>query len=119
MAKKLNQITGMPRMNRAFHGWFNEITIIIITSVIVDYETVNTEQEITFKGTIQPLSTEDLQLKPEQERSWKWLKIHCFPDFILSTGDYIVYDSVKYRVKATKDYSINNFMIYELVEAYE
>lgn len=115
---KINQMSGMPQMGLAFTNWFNDISLVKITTTIDDYEAVNSEEVITFKGVIQPLQPEALKLKPEEQRSWNWLQIHCLPDVILKTGDKILYNDVRFKVMAYKNYKLNNYIEYHLVEDY-
>lgn len=116
---KINQTSGMPQMGAAFSNWFTDISLIIITTTIVDFESVSSKKEITFKGVIQPLQPEALKLKPEEQRSWNWLQIHCFSDVILKTGDKILYNNVEFKVMAYKNYKLNNYVEYHLVEEYK
>ena len=118
MAKKLNQLSGMPKMKVAFSGWKSDITLTVITNNIVDGFNTPTETLITFKGTVQPLSAEALELKPDAQRGFEWLQIHVELDKqALSIGDDIDYGGKRYRVKAKKDYSLNNYIEYHIMEA--
>ena len=121
MATPLNQQSGMPQMRAAFAGWFMPINLIRISQSVEDdgFVTV-TESSITFKGTIQPLSPKQLMLKPEGERAWDWLQIHCLTGTLnLTTSDRISYNSKKYKVMAVNDYSLNNYIEYHLVRDYQ
>lgn len=120
MAKKLNQLSGMPQMHAAFAGWFMPISLKVITQTIVDGFNVDSEKTITFKGTIQPLSPKQIALKPEGQRAWKWLQIHCEGSQpILTTNDRIVYNGEKFKVMGDLDYRLNNFSEYHCVKDYE
>lgn len=115
--KKINQISGMPQISAAFAGWLTSITLVIITQTIVEGFVEDSESEITFKGVIQPLMPKAIALKPEGQRDWGWLMIHCFSGSLnLSPNDRIIYNSQKYKIMATKDYSLDNYIEYHLVE---
>lgn len=121
MAKTLNQITGMPQMEAAFAGWANDITLTVVTQTVQSTGFIsNVENTINFKGVIQPLQPNQIALKPEGQRSFKWLQIHCLDRIInLNTNDRIVYNGEKYKVMARKDYSLNNYIEYHVIEDYE
>ncbi len=107
----------MPQISAAFAGWQTAITLAIITQTIVDALVVETESQVTFKGVIQPLMPKAIALKPEGQRDWGWLMIHCFSGALnLLPNDRIVYNGQKYKIMATKDYSLNNYIEYHLVE---
>jgi hypothetical protein len=109
----------IPKIQVALNGWESPITLIKVTQSIVDYETVNTEEEISFQGVVQPLTTEALQLKPLETRSWEWLMIHTRTSAEIFTNDLIRYDGKEYKVMFEKNYSLNGYYEYHLVKDYE
>lgn len=118
--KTINQMSGMPQMNAAFAGWMSRITIQKITQTVVDGLIEQTGEQITFQGTIQPLSARELYLKDEGQRSFTWLQIHCFAGSLnLIPNDIIFYNDVKYKIMAVKDYSLNNYIEYHAVQDYQ
>lgn len=121
MAKTLNNSNGMPQMHAAFVGWFSKITLGIITQTVDDDGNVSTTiNNVSFDGTIQPLQTEDLELKPEGLRNWRWLQIHCFSgDLNLNNDDKITYKNIRYKIMGVKDYSLNGFIEYHSIQDYE
>tara|TARA_R110000851_G_scaffold306239_5_gene464505 strand:- start:1309 stop:1671 length:363 start_codon:yes stop_codon:yes gene_type:complete len=120
MAKKVNDVSNMPQMGSAFSGWQSNITLNKVTQTNVRGDITNVLTAITFKGTVQPLSPEQILLKPEGERSWRWLQIHVFAGGDnLKTGDRISYKESFYKVMADLDYSNNNFVEYHLVEDFQ
>lgn len=118
MAKKLNAVTGMPQMKVAFSGWKRNVSLIVRTTAI-DADGFNQPVETTetFKGTVQPLSAEALELKPDAQRGFEWLQIHVeVGGLSLKVGDQITYNSRNYVVQAKKDYSLNNYIEYHAME---
>jgi hypothetical protein len=109
----------IPKIQVALNGWESSITLIKVTQSIVDYETVNTEEEISFQGVVQPLTAEALQLKPLETRSWEWLMIHTRTSAEIFTNDLIRYDGKEYKVMFEKNYSLNGYYEYHLVKDYE
>jgi len=107
-------------MNAAFAGWFSPITLTVISQEINAGLVTDNETMVTFKGVIQPLSPEQIQLKPEAQRSFQWLQIHCKTGGDrLNTNDRIAYGGKKFKVMAPLDYSLNGFLEYHAIEDYE
>jgi hypothetical protein len=77
---------------------------------------------MNFMGTWQPLSAEKIALKPEGERSWKWIQLHCRNGLKnLETNDLVIRDGEKtrYKVMERLDYSLSGFIEYHLVEDFQ
>jgi len=112
---------GMPQMSAAFAGWTQKITMVIINQGVVDDGFINdSEKKITFQGTIQPLSEEAIKLKPEGQRSFKWLDVHCMgKKMILKKDDKIIYDGQRYKVMAFGDWTLNNYSEYHICQDYQ
>lgn len=79
-------------------------------------------QEITtykfYRAVKQPMN-EDLQIKMEGERSWKWFTIHATPDLILVTDDIIIFEGLRYRVMGKMDYKEYGYVEYHVIEDYQ
>lgn len=115
-----NMASGMPQMRNTLNGWEVPLTLIKITQNIVDGDAVKTEQKIDFLGCWQPLRDEELQFKPENQRSWSWYWIHAKSGTLnLKTQDKIKFQGKRYKVMAVKDYSLNGFIEYQIVLDYE
>lgn len=119
--KNLKAFSQMPNMSNTLTGWETSITLEIVSQdVTSDGEATFTTQQVTFLGVVQPLRTEQLELKPEGQRSWEWLWIHAKSGTLnLHTADKILFNSKTYKVEGVKDYSLNGFVEYELVRDYE
>ena len=119
--RTLSQINfNFPQMSSTLTGWEVPLTLVKITQSIVEGDSVKTETEINFMGVWQPLRDEQLQFKPEGQRSWEWVWIHAKSGTLnLKTQDKILFNSKRYKVMSVKDYSLNGFIEYELVRDYE
>lgn len=118
-AKPLNQLSGMPQMSAAFEGWMIPITLQKIMQEVIDGFVQDETIDITFNGTVQPLSPDAIKLKPEGQRSWEWLQIHCFSGAQnLVTNDRVLYNGKPFKIMAVLDYSLNNYIEYHLVKDY-
>lgn len=116
--------SGMPQMGAAFAGWTQQITMTRRCDVVSDSGDdagVVTHKEVsfTFRGTIQPLSVKQLLLKPEGQRAWQWLQVHCFSTTQLNVNDLVNYRGDEYKVMGKWDYSLNGFIEYHLAKDYQ
>lgn len=96
-------ITGastVPNVGTAILGLFQPLALGIVTQEQdkITFEVKNTVRTVETSGSIQSLKARELELKPEGERSWIWLKIYALPDLILKPGDIIVVEGLKYKV---------------------
>ena len=112
--------TAMPQMGATLNGWEIPLELIKITQDVVEGDLSTTETKIQFKGVWQPLKMEQLELKPEGERSWEWIWIHAKSNTLhLNTADKVVFNNKRFKVTDKKDYSLNGFIEYELFRDYE
>lgn len=109
-------LTNMPNMSTTLNGWEAPLSLIKITQSIIDGDAVKTEQVINFQGVWQPLRDEQLQFKPEGQRSWSWYWVHAKAGTLnLKTQDKVIFQGKRYKVMSVKDYSLNGFIEYELI----
>jgi hypothetical protein len=112
--------SGMPQMSAAFGGWAQRVTFVRRVQQIVDDGLVSyNDVAFTFRGTVQPLSPKQISLKPEGQRAWEWLQVHCFSNAQLEPNDQIVYNGKIFKVMGKLDYSLNGYVEYHLVADYQ
>ena len=99
-----------------FSDWSKSITLVKITESIVNFEKQTVKQPITFKGVIQPLKAQELQAKPLDMRSYKWLQIHTTTKLALTDGEQIIYNGMTHKILGVYDYMCNGFYEYHCVE---
>ena len=110
--------TTLPTMAATIKGWFRPITLGRVTQAIKDRETVEVIRDQKTRGVMQPFRPQQLVLKPEGERQWKWFMLHAETDLILATNDTVVYRGTRYTVMEKTDYSEYGYVQYDLVDAY-
>lgn len=116
----LKSLSGMPQLDSALTGWEVPLTLVKVFQDIVEGDAVFTEQQINFMGCWQPLRDEELQFKPEGQRSWSWYWIHAKAGTLnLQTADKIIFEGKRYKVMSVKDYSLNSFIEYEVILDYQ
>ncbi len=117
MAAPLDQVSFMPQMATTLDGWMNPITLVRIRQTLVDSVPQDNRTTITFQGVIQPLKPEEIALKPEGQRSWKWLQIHVVSGSNdLANNDRIEYGGDTFKLMGNKDYSLNGYIEYHAVK---
>jgi hypothetical protein len=109
----------LPSMSATLEGWFQKLIIGLITKATVNNRTEETITEIETNGVIQPLALEQLEIKPEGQRSWKWYMLHCQPSLSLATDDTAIIKGGRYRVMSRFGYDDYGYIQYELVKDYE
>lgn len=110
----------LPTMHATIMGWFRAITIGLVSKPTVNFEVQETVRNCDTYGVIQPFRPQQLLIKPEGERSWKWVMLHCVkdPNVVIQTDDQIIIKGVKYRVMDKTDYTEYGYIQYDLVEGY-
>lgn len=111
--------SGLPQMGDVLPSWFQTLTFTLVTKSLVDYEVQEVLATITTQGVRQPMTAQDLQIKPEGQRAWKWETLHCLPNVKLKIDDIVIFDNVKYRVKERWDWSEYGYLEYHICQAYE
>lgn len=111
--------SGLPQMGEVLPSWFQTLTFDVITKSLVDYEVVETTSTITTQGVRQPMSAQQLAIKPEGQRAWRWETIHCLPDVVLKIDDVIIFNDIRYRVAHRWDWREYGYVEYEIHQAYE
>lgn len=112
--------SGMPQMANTLNGWEVPLTLIKVRQEVIDGDAVKKEEFIRFLGVWQPLRDEELQFKPEGQRSWEWIWIHAKSGTLnLQTQDKVIFNNKRYKVMNVKDYSLNGFIEYQLIRDYE
>lgn len=117
---KNQNLSNMPNMSATLTSWLIPLTLEKITQSIVDGDVVQSIETIDFKGVFQPLKDEQLQFKPEGQRSWEWFWIHAQAGSLnLQTQDKIIFNNKRFKVMSVKDYSLNGYIEYEVIRDYE
>lgn len=115
----LNRNPGsLPDLSGALLSWFQPMDFTLITKAVVNAQLTEIEVPYSYMGVRQPFTVQQLLIKPEGQRSWKWETIHAYPELNLKTDDIIVFNAVTYRVMQKLDWSEYAFVEYHICEAY-
>lgn len=109
----------LPNMSGTIESWFQDIVIGIITAPVVKGRVVESIVEISTRGVLQPLTAQQLDLKPEGERNWKWYMLHCQPSLSLQNDDTVSIKGGRYRVMGRWGFDEYGYVQYELVKDYD
>jgi hypothetical protein len=105
-----------PGVAEAMWGLTEPTQFKVSTRTPEDYEAVETmAPPLWFDGTLQPVTTQRLLIKPEGERRWKWFQLWTQKE--LSLGDSVIaYDGKTYKVMSKDDWSQAGYFSYEITE---
>lgn len=112
-------VSPMPTMRGTLLGWFRPLDLTQVVKSVENFRTVEVEKPLPANGLWQPFTMEQLSIRPEGERSWRWFMVHTTIDVVLLTDDIIKRRDVPYRVMEKNDYTDNGFVEYHIVNAYD
>jgi len=106
-----------PDMSDAFLDWQSSVKFSLVTKEVDDFEIKETLEEYNFMGLFYPSTPQQIALKPEGQRTWKWWSLITQKKLNL---DDIVKDinTTEYRVMSVYNWSQAGFYQYELTEKY-
>lgn len=111
--------TGLPNVAGAMRSWFQPLVFTQVEKTVVNYKNVETVTSLNFLGVWQPFTAQQLEMKPEGQRMWKWFMLHAEPTLALIPDEIVYYQDVRYRVMEKNDYQRYGYIEYHLVEDYE
>lgn len=106
----------VPDVSGALTDYFQPMTFTIVTKEVVGFEVVETPEEISFQGVIQPFNERQLLLKPEGERAWTWFMLHADPVLTLQVDSVVDYLGEQTRIMSRTDYELYGYVEYHLVQ---
>jgi hypothetical protein len=120
----LNVRTGtIPNLGGALKSWYQPMVFTKIVKTTVAFQLEETPTNINFRGLVEPLSGRRLDMKPEGQRSWNWIKVIAEGSpsaslLSLNIDEVISFLGTQYRVMAKRNYSLYGFIEFELAEDY-
>lgn len=115
--KTLTQNTGtMPNLVQALANWFQPMTFTTIVKIVEGFQSVETPTSVDFRGVWQPFTAQQLMMKPEGQRKWKWFTVHAETGLVLEPDEVVSYLGTQYRVKDKIDYTLDGYVEYHLIE---
>lgn len=110
----------LPRPQLGINMWSQGSTAKAITQTVDEYgDVIETSIDFSFDGVIQPLSPEEIKVKPAGQWSWDWYWFHTKEDVKLATNDRVVYRNIEYKIMAIKDYSDYGHIEYHCIKDWQ
>ncbi len=106
----------VPDLSGALLDWFQPMVFGIVTKRTVGFQAVETQEQLSFRGVIQPLKDRELAMKPEGQQAWTWLLLHADPSLNLQVDSVVTYLGTQTRIMSKRDYSLYGYVEYNLVQ---
>lgn len=106
----------LPNVFNTLLGYFQNMVFTTVVKTVVNFQEVETPTDTGFLGVWQPFSIEELRMKPEGQRSWKWFMLHADVTLVLKVDDIVTYEGTQYRVMQKNDYLHYGYFEYHLIE---
>ncbi len=117
--KDQDGITSLPHVGKALHGWMQLMKFTIICKQSINGYTQEIASTLNTHAVRQPLSPQQLAIKPKGERNWRHEMIHALPDLQLNPDDRVEYLGVRYRVMERNDYPEYGYIQYNVSEDFD
>jgi len=108
----------LPQMGQAVAAWMQPLEFTLVGKEIVDHLVVETYISKRSFGVRAPLRPQELALKPEGQRAWRWEQIHALPGLGLAIDDIVVFSDTRYRVMSKQNFSEYGYVLYDICEAF-
>jgi hypothetical protein len=116
-------IGGLPNVSGALGAWSQQIIFLVVEKTLVNGLIQETYTSANTLGVVMPLKPQQLSMKPEGERAWKWRKMFCLPTPSLVPSDEIIFgtdeNGERFRVMAKADFSEYGYNEYEICQGYQ
>ena len=105
-------------MSAAVMVLLQPISVMTVTQQLINGYYKPITQTIATQASIQPLPQE-LAIKMEGERNWRWSLIHILPNVDLNNNDLITLFGVQYKVMKKENWAQYGYMNYFVVEGFQ
>lgn len=109
-----------PQVGAVLSGWQNQMTFIKVIDTVDDFEVVKYEVPYKFYGVFQAQTPQQLFLKAEGQRNWKWWTLWTKTELDIINGDIIEdFNGKRYKVMRTNDWSQGGYVQHEMIEMFD
>ena len=109
-----------PVLDSAVSAWTQKLEFVLVGKHKENYKVYESYTAKKIFGFKAPLKPQEIAIKPEGQRKWRWQQIICLPSAKLNIDDIVEFpDKIRYRVQAREQFSEYGFISYHLVEDYE
>jgi hypothetical protein len=117
--RKMSMVpTGLPDVSGAVQSFLQPAVIGVVTKKQVSGYTQEDVEWIYTQAVRQAFTAQQLLIRPEGERSWKWFTLHTLPEVCLHTDDLIIIHNVRMRIMEVLGYGEYGFNEYHAIEDY-
>ena len=113
-----NNVGGLPDVSAAVMYLLQPVTVMTVTQQMINGYYKPISQTVATQASIQPLPQE-LAIKMEGERNWRWSLIHILPNVLLENNDFITLFNIKYKVMKKENWLQNGYISYFVVEYFQ
>lgn len=113
------QALDLPDVSDAVQLFLQPMKMDLVRKEQVDGYTQETTKCLTGLAVRQPFTAQQLAIKPEGERHWKWSTLHAEIDICLKLDDIVKIRDVKYRIMERLDWTEYGYNEYHMVEDYK
>lgn len=106
-----------PSMRGVLKGFSKPVELTVVKKTLVDFDVAETAvATMKVVGLLVPASPRKVLMKPEGQRTWKWLDFYTEKALTL---DWVMRDKDgrEYRIMGVSDWSIAGFYQYDLAES--
>jgi hypothetical protein len=116
--RSISQSSDLPDVSSGIQLWFQPLKIGPVFKQNKDGYLEEFLSVFKTQGVLQTLTPQQLAMKPEGERTWKWRKLHMLPEPKLRVDDIVIIGETSYRVMDKEDNSQYGVTSYDLQEDY-
>ena len=109
----------IPNLRGAMRGWTRTLSGYTVAQTVVDHIPTEVKTAVTIKGNLQPTPAQEVDRKPESQRSWRWWNLIQTSGDELFIDSIVVFGSIRYRVNNKSDWHSSGFRKYQLIEDYQ
>lgn len=119
-SKNLTEITGtLPNMAGTLSDWFQPITFVVIKKETINFQLVEKQYPITFKGVVESVSPKTLDQSSIGQRIWDRINVWTLPNSGLTVDDRFQYGAKYFRIIKMNDWMQYGYQEFECVEDYQ
>lgn len=111
-------VGGLPDASVAVMTLLQPVNVMTVTQQLINGYYKPISQTFYTQASIQPLPQE-LAIKMEGERNWRWSLIHILPNVVLDNNDLITLFGVQYKVMKKENWAQYGYVDYYVVEGFQ
>lgn len=113
------QASALPNLAPAMAGFFQNMTFVRVQKRNVSGLVQEVDVPVSARAVRVPMKAQEVALKPEGQRTWKWEKLYASPELILGPDDIVKFDGQPYRVMGKHDWKEYAFVEYDLAQDFK